>query len=517
MKKEFFYSLSMLLAAGCLFACHTENVTSGPAYLNVPAENVSVPSDNALISDPFAEETLPVTDTVWVSASRSWTAVLETADGGDWVHAAVNERINVTGQGEKYPLIISFDRYRGAQPRTATLTLYGVDIEDPVVVHYTQEAFVPSLSLSTPDGYNVVTASNGECYALVKCNTTWTVWIDASASTVVPTLSATAGQDSGAILVTFPENAEDERARIARLVVSAPGCAPQSLELIQAQSERYFMLASEMPAETPPYEREIVIPLRSNGPWTAEVTDCTFENAQLIPSSGQTSLTDLHFTANHGDDPEVMEKHATVTIRREGYDPIVVNLRQRGSIHLSVITYNPDYEWEGGEYFGYDNPYRPYTYVGLPFAYPTSFPNTFSSGTYKGVELECETAAGYPFTLYGRDCGAWISTSEFGLCVGKMKGDYVKFPAIDGMRLASLYYEASCKAATPYTVRDEEGTVVQGGEYTVTKQVVPITEDHNDVHVHHFSGTLPGERYSLTLEEDYHFISIKDLCLVYEN
>ena len=66
-------------------------------------------------------------------------------------------------------------------------------------------------------------------------------------------------------------------------------------------------------------------------------------------------------------------------------------------------------------------------------------------------------------------------------------------------------------------VRDEDGTVVQGGEYTVTKQVVPITKDHNDVHVHHFSGTLPGERYSLTLEEDYHFISIKDLCLVYEN
>ena len=121
------------------------------------------------------------------------------------------------------------------------------------------------------------------------------------------------------------------------------------------------------------------------------------------------------------------------------------------------------------------------------------------------------------FTLYGRDCGAWISTTEFGLCVGKMKGDYVKFPGIDGFRLAAMYYEASCKGGNPYTVRDDEGAIIKGGEYTVTRQVVPLTEEHHDVHVHLFPDTLPGERYSLTLEEDYHFISIKDLCLVYEN
>ncbi|MBQ9891804.1 MAG: BACON domain-containing protein [Bacteroidales bacterium] len=517
MKKEFFYSLCMLLAAGSLSACHTEDVTSGPAQLTVPASSVSVPADNSLISDPFAEALLPVTDTVWVSANRSWTAALETADGGDWVHANVAERINVTGQGEKYPLIISFDRYRGAQPRTAKLSLYGVDIEDPVVVNYTQEAFVPSLTLSTPDGENVVTASNGECYALVKSNTTWTVRVDVGASTVIPGLSVTAGQDSGAILVTFPENADDERARIARLVVTAQGCTPQTLDLIQSQSERYFMLASEIPEVIPPYEPEIEIPLRSNGPWTAELTDCTFEDAKIVPSSGQTALNGIVLTAKHGDDPAVMDKHATVTIRRDGFDPIEVTLHQRGSIHLKVLAYNPEYEWTGTDPYGYDNPYRPYTFLGVPFSYPTSFPNSFSSGSNKGVELECETPGGSVFTLYGRDCGAWISTTEFGLCVGKMKGDYVKFPGIDGFRLAAMYYEASCKGGNPYTVRDEEGAIIKGGEYTVTRQVVPLTEEHHDVHVHLFPDTLPGERYSLTLEEDYHFISIKDLCLVYEN
>ena len=109
-----------------------------------------------------------------------------------------------------------------------------------------------------------------------------------------------------------------------------------------------------------------------------------------------------------------------------------------------------------------------------------------------------------------------MSTSELGLCVGKIKGDYVLLPALEGYRLSTMYYEASCKAVTPYTVRTEEGDIIKGGEYSVTKQVFPLTSEHHDVHVHQFPETLPGERYRLTLEEDLRFISIKELCLVYE-
>ena len=68
----------------------------------------------------------------------------------------------------------------------------------------------------------------------------------------------------------------------------------------------------------------------------------------------------------------------------------------------------------------------------------------------------------------------------------------------------------------PYTVRSESGDVIKGGEYSVTKQVSPLNSEHHDVHVHNFPETVAGERYRLTLEEDLRFISIKELCLVYE-
>ena len=517
MKKEIIYYLYLSLASGLLCACEADKVTLGPAQLGVESTEINVSADNALVKDPFAESTPAVTDTLWVNASRSWTAKVETADGGDWIRTHITERINVTGQFERVPLVVSFDRYRGSQPRKATLTLYGADVADPVVVTYTQEAFSPKLELAAQEDNVLVPAVAGDCYALVKSNTSWTASIDEAASTVVPSLSATAGMDSQAILLTFPDNVDDEKAHVARLVVRASGCPVQTLDFIQTQSDRYFMLAEPVPEKMEPYDCEITIPLRSNGPWTAELSDCTFDHAQLLPSSGVQALDGFRFRADHGGDPEVAEKHATITISREGMEPIVVNLSQCGSIHLNFMSFNSEYEWGGKDYYSLDAPYRPYSSSSNPFSSPVSFPSSYSSGVYAGTELECITRLGsYTFILFGQDCGAWLSPNELGLGIGKRKGDYIQFPDVEGHRLVAMYYEASCKVSVPYTVRDEEGAVISGGEAAVTKQIVPLVQEHHDMHVHWFPETLAGEHYRLTLEEDLKFISIKDLCLVYE-
>ena len=517
MKKEFIYSLCMLLAAAIAPGCQTDNELSGPAILEVKSTAVTVNADNALESDPFAEEVLPVTDTVWITSSRSWTASIETADGGDWVRIDTSERINVTGQKEQFPLVVSFDRYRGNQPRTATLSLYGVDIDQPVQVIYTQQAYVPTLEVSAKDDNPVVTSKDGECYVLIKSNTAWSISVDEASSSVIPVLSATSGFDSKAVLVSFPENTDDEKARIACLVFKAGGVPDRRLELIQNQSERFFMLAGDVPSNLDPYEKEVSIPLRSNGPWTAEISDCTFTNAQLVPAAGKQALNGFIFQADHGADPEVAEKHATITIRRDGMEPIVVSFSQKGSIHLSFMSLNPEYEWTGRDFFNIDSPYRPYQPNDQVFSSPASFPYNYSNGSYKGMELECETlAGGYVFTMFGQDCGVWLGTGDFGLCVGKRKGDYVRFPALEGLRLATMYYEASCMVATPYAVCDDNGEVIKGGESAETVQVMPLTSEHHDMHVHQFPETVSGEHYKLTLEEDLRFISIKELCLVYE-
>ena len=80
-----------------------------------------------------------------------------------------------------------------------------------------------------------------------------------------------------------------------------------------------------------------------------------------------------------------------------------------------------------------------------------------------------------------------------------------------------MYYQASCRVATPYTVRTEDNSrIIAGGEYRVTRKVVPVDTEYHDVQCHTFPSTLPDTRYRINLEKNLDQISIKDLCLTYE-
>ncbi len=506
-----------LLIAATLFACTAQEPYKLPAAISADASEIVAEPDNALISDPFAEETLPVVDTLMVTGTRSWRVSIITDDGGNWVKTNIVERINATGRSETVPLVFTFDRYRGHADRTATAYLYASGLDAPLTIPLTQKSYAPVLELAAYTPTVGIPADGGECCVIIRSNTTWTASIDEGASTVSPDLSMIAGQDSKAVYVSFQANIDDEKARTATLVVKAQDCAPVSLEIIQNQSERFFYLDGEIPAEIPPYEEKILIPLRSNGPWTAELVDCTFENAVIEPAAGSNTLNGFYFTADHGADPEVLEKRATILIKRAGMEDITVSFTQHGSIHLSFCEFDPEYEFTG-RLNDSSTPYTPYKAKAYPFSSPTEVPRSMQAATFAGEPLDCVTKnGGYVFTMYGGDCGVWRELESFGWLIGKIKDDYVLFPSVEGKRLATMYYEASCRVKTTYTVRTEDGSsIIAGGEYSETNQVVPVDTNHHDMHVHNFPSTAVGERYRLNLEETFRMISIKDLCLVYE-
>lgn len=510
--------LAALVAAGVVASCVPAGPEAAEASLVTSVTAVTVDSDNFLNFDPFVDNQSPiVTDTVTITSSVSWTATVVTADGGAWVRPSIKERINVSGKPEDVQLVLTFDRYRGIYDRTADLTLYGAGIEQPVVIPVTQKAWVPVLeAYAYPSSFGIP-AVNGESYVVIKSNTVWTARIDEGASTVVPSLSAITGEGTSAVLLSFPANTDDEKAVFTTFVAEADGCPEQRVEFIQSQSDRYFFLASEMPEEVEPYESRILIPLRSNGAWTAEISDCTFANAALEPSYGNLCLNGIYFTADHGFDPEVEEKHATVTIHRAGMEDLVCTFSQKGCIHLCFSSFDPEYVFEG-RYSDPDTPYSPYVSNGYPFSIPASVPSSFNNRSLAGEVTDFVMRdGGWIFTMFGASCGIWNEPSSFCWMVGKSKNDYVLFPAVEEMRLAKMYYEASCRLRVPYTVRTEDGSsIIKGGEFSETKKVVPVNTNHHDVHTHVFPSTEAGARYRLNLEEDYYGISIKDLCLVYE-
>lgn len=489
------------------------------AALQTDSSSLTIPADIALLGDPFDSDAdySTVTDTVWVSSSRSWSASVKTGDGGNWISLSTRERINVSGKEEKYPLVLTLNRNKFNSARTATLTIAAAEVEAHSKIEITQEAFVPSLEVSAWDNPVGLDPKKGECYIIVKSNTSWTVGFDAAASSVTPDFSAIAGKDTRAVLVSFPTNVNDEQAQFATVEVKADKCDPQRIELFQSQSNRFFYLDGDVPEDMEPYDRQLHVPLLSNGPWTAEISDCTFENAKLTPSSGNYTLSGFNFSANHGFDPKVTMKEATITIRRDGMDPIVLHVRQRGSIHLNFGTFDPEYEWNGN-IMDIDHPYAPYIGGTNPFYEPSTVPGNYNNGTNAGQVIDCKmNNGGFVFTMYGKDCGVWFSKNTTLWCIGKTKDDYVLFPGIEGWRLEKMYYEASCRVATPYTIRTEDGErIIPGGELTVTSKAIPNDREHHDMHVHVFPDTEAGARYRLNLEETLMQISLKDLCLIYE-
>lgn len=509
-----------LLTITSLGSCSLKQPMVQDAALSTDQQTVIVESDNVAAAklEPASEGEMRVSTTIMVSSSRSWTVSVKTEDGGAWITTSENEHVNISGQMETTPLALTFERYKGNTERRATVTIHCAELSQELTIPITQNAFKPSLAVKTITDPLGISADGQDCELLVIANTSWHAGIDAQVSTVTPSVSMIEGENVKHITLSFPSNTNDELAHFATLVLSADGCESVRTEYVQTQSKRFFFLSEAVPSEIIPYESEVFIPLRSNGAWKAEISDCTFQNAVLTPSEGNSAYSGLYFTADHGADPEMYLKQATITITREGMEPIVVKFSQRGSIHLKFGTFDPEYVWDG-QTLDDANSYKPYTTSNpAQFSSPTSFPYSYATGTYAGEPLDCITKkGGYTFTAFGQDCGVYSSAGAYLFCIGKMKDDYLMFPSIEGYRLGEMYYEASCRAQVPYTVRTEDGeTIIQGGEYSVTTRNVPIERDINDMRHHIFPSTEAGARYRLNLEETFKFISVKDICLLYE-
>lgn len=500
-----------MLAVLAVFSC--QKTVETEASLSANFTEITVPADAVDTTDPQGEFPSVVKDSVKISSTRSWSAIVKADDSGDWISLETAEHINVSGQQDETYLVIVLDRYKGSAPRNAKLKIYAAGVAEPLVIGVSQRAFQPVLKVCASDE-GVIPSLGAECGMEIRSNTRWSVSVDTDKSDIIPEFSLSEGENSSVISIYFQNNMDDSARKKAFIVVKAEGCEDQTLELLQEKSEKFFYLQDEVPAEVAPYLSQIHIPLKSNGPWTAEISDCDFDDATLVPAYGSYSLEGFDFIAAHGADPEKGMKKATITIHRDGMENLVVQFTQSGSIYLHTCQLNPDYEWLKPEI----NPYSPYESAGYPFSEPKSLPNSFTSRTYAGQALDCITKqGGYVFTMYGQDCGVWSTSSNTALCIGKMKDDYVLLPGIDGYRLSRMYYQASCRVATPYTVRTEDGSsIIAGGEYQVTQKVIPVDTEFHDMHCHVFPDTKAGVRYRINLEKDYEQISIKDLCLVYE-
>lgn len=486
--------------------------SDGESSVSVSKQEICLLADDALVCSPDAGISESVTDTLWINSNRSWSVIIPEVDD-EWLSTSVSEYVNVTGEMYSYPLVISGLRNVGSASRTSDLTIYTPGC-DPIIVPVVQKAFEPILKLECLNG-NQLDYRTDTCHMVVRSNIEWTIEVEVGTSVDVG-LTASKGTGVKTIQARFPYNFDDERGRVATVSVNGEGVEKSSVELYQRQSETFFRLGEWNDGIQNPLYPKIHIPLESNSTWSAEIVSTTYANARLVPSSGDATISGFDFIADHGFDPEVHEKSAIVKIHRDGKDDITVSFSQEGCIHLKFLSYNPEYNAKYTDPTASYMPYLPYDWMWVSHDVET-FPISAGAREFADQEIDLMMNGGYIFTVFGKTNGVWYRERKEGFQIGKYLNDYIKFPAIEGMRLSRMLFESSALAPTTYTVRTEDGTtIIKGGEKTSTSEYTMIYEEYNDIKEHKFPDTQENTRYRMNLESVGACISIKELCLFYE-
>ncbi len=488
-------------------------LADSPALITVKDDSLSLPADDALTCDPEIGISEQVLDTLWIDSNRSWSINIP-EECSHWLSVSLDEYVNVTGETQSFPLVVSALRHHETLSRTAEITIFASGC-DPIILPVEQKAFQPTLLLEALSPGEPLAYAADTCFLVVRSNLDWEIAVDSENSSGV-TLSKSKGTDVKVVEARFPYNFDDERGRSETVAVSSSGMEKSTYEIFQRQSETFFRLVNWTDGIQNPLLPKIHIPLESNSDWTAEIISTTYQNARLEPSSGSATVDGLDFIADHGFDPEIAEKQATIAIQREGKSDIIVNFTQEGCIHLKFLTYNPDYNEKYTDSTASYMPYQPYEWMWTSHDEET-FPIAAATREFADMEVDLVMNGGYVFTAYGRTNGIWYRSRKEGLQIGKSLNDYIKFPAVDGKRLSRMLFESSALAPTTYTVRTEDGTeIIEGGEKTTTTEYSMIYQEYNDVKEAYFPATETGTRYRLNLESSGSCLSIKELCLFYE-
>lgn len=484
------------------------------SFVSVRKTEVCLLADDALICIPEVGMSESVSDTLWVESNRSWSIMIPESDQ-EWLSSSVSEYVNVSGELQSYPLVITGLRNLESKVRSTILTVFASGC-DPVEVPVSQNSYQPVLKLECLNGDNKLNFTADTCRMVVRSNLSWTLEVESGASVDVK-LSASKGSGVKPVQARFPYNFDDERGRSVVVSVSSEGLEKSSVELFQRQSESFFKLGEWTDGRQNPLLPKIHIPLESNSAWSAEIVSSTFSNARLEPSSGEATIAGFDFIADHGFDPEVEEKHAVVKIHRDGKEDLVVSFSQEGCIHLKFLSYNPEYNAKYTDPTASYMPYLPFDWMWVSHDEQT-FPTSAGVREFAGQEVDLVMHGGYIFTVFGKTNGVWYRERKEGFQIGKYLNDYIKFPAIEGMRLSRMLFESSALASTTYTVRTEDGSsIIKGGEKTSTSEFTMIYEEYNDVKEAIFPDTQENTHYRMNLESVGACISIKELCLFYEN
>lgn len=446
--------IPLVLAATVIFqSCLVDDMRAKKNIFEVV--DVTVPADTV---SAYGKGTGYVTISVPVRSTESWSAGILDADSAPWLEIASGDFANPSGADvtEMLELQCAFnDGYSQRSARLHFVTASGQTRDINVV----QRAKANRISIDGETSYSMDAQTAATVSVKILSNADWTAEVDPSSTGTVASIKPSSGTGDAVVTITPDLNYDcrESTRTVVRFCV-ADGNPAEVTITRNADAPFIGVNPVDVQQDRLPKDTTGVLKFNCNLPWKAEILECGIRNFELDTLAGHGGMnTELPFRMSPNDGDGVRTAKVKISLESDPGKNVVLTVA-----HLAGFTLEVDFT----NLVDADScPLQPVDarYPQIPYS-----SEGISTGSdqydYKFVSGGKEYVFGMKNTLinvYGSGPAGYI----------RLSGGYVKFPAVEGYRLAYVEFTTAATDKRYFISADAEGLEIVGEKKTVGKEV----------------------------------------------
>ena len=441
------------LVLAALFAfqsCLVEDMRAPQFVFEV--SDVTVPAD---VTAPYGTLVRRVTALVPVRCTENWSAVIVDAKAAPWLSIAAQQGANPGGADVTGNLLLSCAFNEDYTPRSASLRVVSASGQTREV-KVTQEAKSDRVSIDGETEFTLSAESEAEIKVKLLSNRDWTAEVAEEQATVSP------AEGSGDAIVTIKAkpNYSCEKASVAKVTFRA---GEKSVEVtITRPADVPFIAANTVDIHRNylPSVTEGVLRFNCNQPWKAEVLSSNIRDFKLTALEGKGGMeTEIPFTMSPNEAQESLTAEVRLSLASDPGKYVVMTVNQWTGFTITVDFHNMT--------TAEDCPLQPVDESVPQIPFTSGFLNS-GNAQYDYVL----TGTPYVFGLKGD----YLVVRNGDIRFNASNAAYVKFPAVEGYRLAYVEITTAATNKTFSVGGNPDGSVVIGAKKTLPKDAKGIWE-----------------------------------------
>ena len=451
------FRFAPLVLAAALFvqSCLVEDMRAPQFVFEV--SDVTVPADEVA---PFGKGEQSVKADVPVRCTENWSAAIVDAEASPWLSIVAQEGSNPTGADVTGNIALSCTFNDEYAQRSATLRLVTASGQTREVT-VTQEAKSDRVSIDGETIYSLAAESEADIKIKLLCNRDWTAEVAEEMATVTPS----EGTGDAIVTIKSKPNYSCEDGSVATVTFRA---GEKSVEVtITRPADVPFIAANavEIFRNYLPSVTEGVLRFNCNQPWKAEVLKSNIRDFALLSSEGEGGMeTELPFTMSPNEAQESLSAEVKLSLASNPGKNIVMTVNQWTGFTVTVDLH--------GVTSADACPLQPVDESVPQIPYTSADAQSLNSGNRQYDYRLVETP--YIFGIRGNHLNVQNGYLRFNNSPSPHA--YVKFPAIEGYRLA--YVEITAAATNKFfsVAQDPDGSVIIGAKKQLAKDAKGIWE-----------------------------------------